>query len=84
MDAAADPLVSDWRDGQIPSLARRGQVLRGNRVLLGDQELVSCEAEARVVVKAAPSPAFIMTEADFLLECEIVAFYPAAQLCLID
>ena len=36
------------------------------------------------MVKAAPTAAFIVTEADLLLEFEIVALDPPAQLGLID
>ena len=36
------------------------------------------------MVKASPAAAFIVTEADLLLEFEIVAFDPPAQLGLID
>jgi hypothetical protein len=37
-----------------------------------------------VVVKAAPSAAFIVPEPNFLLELEIVAFDPPAQFSLVD
>ena len=36
------------------------------------------------MVKASPAAAFIVTETDLLLEFEIVAFDPPAQLGLID
>ena len=36
------------------------------------------------MVEAAPAAAFIVTEADLLLEFEVVAFDPPAQLGLID
>jgi hypothetical protein len=37
-----------------------------------------------MMVEAAPAAAFIVTEADLLLEFEVVAFNPPAQLGLID
>jgi hypothetical protein len=37
-----------------------------------------------MMVEAAPAAALIVTEADLLLEFEVVAFDPPAQLGLID
>jgi len=51
----------------------------GNRLSLGDQETVGSETECRVVVEASPAPALVMTEPEFLLEVEIVAFDAPAQ-----
>jgi hypothetical protein len=36
------------------------------------------------MVEAAPPTAFIVPEADLLLEFEIITFDPPAQFCLID
>jgi hypothetical protein len=47
---------------QIAGRAGQQQVLRGgNRLLLGDQETISCDAERGMMVKAAPAAAFIVT-----------------------
>ena len=41
---------------------------------LGDEEPVGCNAKRSVVVKTSPTPALEMTEPDFLLQFEIIAF----------
>jgi len=56
----------------------------GNRLLFGDRESVGRNAETCVMVKAAPSAAFVAAELNFLLEFEIVAFGPPAHLRQID
>jgi hypothetical protein len=50
--------VDNHWEGKIARLARSGPVLRGEWLLLGDQESVGCNTETRVVVKAAPAAAF--------------------------
>ena len=48
----------------------------GNRLPLGDQKGVSGDTQRGVVVEAPPSPSFVMSDADFLLEVQIVALDP--------
>ena len=48
------------------------------------RESVGRDTEACMMVEAAPAAALIVTEADLLLEFEVVAFGPPAQLGLID
>src|SRR4029077_17811897 len=55
-------------NGRLRASPGAGRSWGGNRLLLGDQESVSCDAESCVMVKAAPTAAFIMTETDLLLE----------------
>jgi hypothetical protein len=43
-------------------------VLRGNRLLFGDQEAVGCDEHRGVVVETAPASALEVAEAEFLLE----------------
>ena len=52
----------------------------GNRLPLGDQEAIGCDAQRGVVMEAAPSAAFEMPEPDLLLELLIVALDAPAQL----
>src|SRR5499426_3848810 len=56
----------------------------GNRLSLGDQESVGRNAKGGVMVEAAPSPSFKMSQPDLLLEFLIVAFDPPAQLGNVD
>jgi hypothetical protein len=53
--------------------AWRDEMLRGDRLPLGDQESVGRDAQRGVVVEAAPSSPFEMPEPDLLLELLIVA-----------
>src|SRR4249919_1510280 len=65
--------------------ARRNEVLRGgNRLPLGDQEPVGCDAQRGVVVEAAPSSSFEVAEADLLLEFLVIALDAPAQLGKVD
>jgi hypothetical protein len=57
---------------------------RGKSRPFGDQEPVSCDAQHRVVVEAAPSTSFVVAEAEFLLEVLVVAFDAPAQLGQVD
>src|SRR6266481_2328109 len=59
---------------------RRG----GNRLPLGDQESVGCDAQRGVVVEASPASTFEVSKAEFLLELLVVAFDAPAQLGQID
>ena len=43
-------------------------MLRGNRRSLEDQESVGCDAQRGVVVEAAPTAAFEVSEPDLLLD----------------
>jgi len=56
----------------------------GNRFSLGDQESVGCNAKGGVMVEAAPSPSFKMSQANLLLEFLIVAFDPPSQFGNVD
>src|SRR5262249_38276150 len=56
----------------------------GNRLSLGDQESVGRNAKGGVMVEAAPSPSFKMSQPDLLLEFLIVAFDPPSQLGNVD
>src|SRR5262249_4999588 len=56
----------------------------GNRLSLGDQESVRRNAKGGVMVEAAPTPSFKMSQPDLLLEFLIVAFDPPSQLGNVD
>ena len=58
---------------QMAGTAWRDEMLRGDRLPLGDQESVGRDAQRGVVVEAAPSSPFEMPEPDLLLELLIVA-----------
>src|SRR5215472_6457692 len=49
----------------------------GNRLPLGDQEAVGCDAQRGMVVEAAPTPAFEMPEPNLLFEFLVIALYLA-------
>src|SRR5579864_6171175 len=70
-----------WRSGRIGSAARAVTLAGdrdlcterldegargGNRTPLGDEESIGRDGERRVVVEAAPAPAFVVIEPDFL------------------
>ena len=59
-------------------------LLRGEFLSLGDQESVGRNAKGGVMVEAAPSSSFEMSQPDFLLEFLIVAFDPPSQLSNVD
>ena len=46
----------------------------GKTVPLADQEPVSCDAQGGVMVKTAPTPSFIVTQPQLLLQFLIIAF----------
>ena len=52
----------------------------GNRLPLGDQESIGCDAQRGVVMEAAPAAPFKMPEPDLLFEFLIVALDAPAQL----
>src|ERR1700704_1975720 len=56
----------------------------GNRLPLGDQESVGCDAQRGVMMKAAPAASLIVSEPDLLLELLIVALDAPAQFGEID
>ena len=56
----------------------------GNRFSPGDQESVGRNAKGGVMVEAAPSPSFKMSQPDLLLEFLIVPLNAPAQLGKID
>src|SRR5665647_1723619 len=56
----------------------------GNRLPLGDQESVGCDAQRGVVMEAAPPTPFKMSEPELLLELLIVPFDTPAQLGGVD
>src|SRR3979411_1271519 len=45
-----------------------GRSWGGNRLPLGDQESVGCDAQRRMVMEAAPSAPFIVPQSDLLLK----------------
>src|SRR6476620_1684851 len=63
-------------NGRLRASPGAGRSCGGNRLLLGDQESVSCDAESCVMVKATP---LVVTETDLLLEFKIVALNPPAM-----
>ncbi len=76
--------VGNHRVRQVAGTTWRNEMLRGNRLPLGDQESVGSDAQRRVVMEAAPSAPFEMAEPDLLLELLIVALDAPAHLCGID
>ena len=56
----------------------------GNGLRFGDQESVGRDAETGVMMEAAPSSALIVIKPDRLLQLEIVALDPPAELGQID
>ena len=50
----------------------------GKKAALGHEEAVGCDAEAGVMVEAAPATALIVPETNFLLQFLVVAFDPPA------
>jgi hypothetical protein len=65
--------------------ARCDEVLRGGIAPpLGDQESVSCDAQRRVVVEAAPPTSFEVAEPLLLLELVIIALDAPAQFGDVD
>src|SRR5690242_21130890 len=83
-----------WRSGRIGGAAGletlgwrrrldpggREAALRGEKAALGDEEAVGCDAEAGVVVKAAPATPLVVAEADLLFELLVVALDKPARL----
>ena len=55
-------------------------LLRGEKTPLGNQEGVSGDAQAGMVMKAAPAAALEVVEPDFLLEFPVIALDPPSQL----
>ena len=90
--------LGTWRSGRMGGAARaevlgwrrcldpvRGEALRrGEKTALGDEEAVGCDAQAGMVVKAAPAAPFVVAEADLLLELLVVSFNPPARLGDVD
>src|SRR6185312_11749331 len=68
--------------GNRKSLERPGGTRSrgGNRLPLGDQESVGCDAQRSVVVEATPTSPFEMPEPDLLFEILIIALDAPAQL----
>src|SRR4051812_37725715 len=50
----------------------KGVLLRGEKAALGDEEAVGCDAEAGVVVEAAPAAALVVPQPDLLLELLVI------------
>src|SRR5918997_3749475 len=74
---AARPEASGWRRC-LPLVG--GAPPRGEKAALGDQEAVGCDAEAGVVVEAAPAAALVVPEADLLLQFLVIALDHPARL----
>src|SRR5947209_2906361 len=55
-------------------------LLRGEMAALGDQKAVGCDAEAAMMMKAAPIAALVVAKAELLLEFLIIPFDPPARL----
>ncbi len=64
--------VGNLRIAEAPRGATGRVGLRGNQTPLGDQESVGGDGERGVMVEASPAAAFVVTEADLLLELLIV------------
>ena len=54
--------------------------LRGEKAALGDEEAVGCDAQAGMMMKAAPVAAFVVAKAEFLFEVLVVPLDPPARL----
>src|SRR5436190_24286653 len=65
---------------QVAGTVWWNEVYRGDRLPLGDQESIGCDAQRGVVMEAAPAAPFKMPEPDLLLEFLIVALDAPAQL----
>src|SRR3712207_515298 len=65
-----------------PSRGEAG--LRGKKAALGHEEAVGCDAKAGMMMEAAPTAAFVVTEADLLLELLVVALDQPAGLGGVD
>ena len=72
--------VDDRREGEAPGQAWGEPKPRGKHPAKGDQEAVGRDAQAGMVVEAAPSPALVLPQAKFLLEILIIPFDAPAQL----
>ena len=59
---------------------RRG----GNRLPLGYQQAVGCDAERSVIIEASPTPVTVVSEPGFLLDVLVVAFDAPAPVGEID
>ena len=72
-DVALGPDRGDnLREGQVFRTMRAWQILRGDRLPLGDEEAMASDAQGSVVVKVAPAATIIMPKAKLLLELTIV------------
>src|SRR3954470_23201495 len=58
--------------------------LRGEKAALGDQKAVGCDAQAGMMMKAAPGAALVVAKAKLLLELLIVPLDPPARLGNLD
>src|SRR5262245_41563521 len=56
----------------------------GNRTPLGEEESVGCDRERRVVVESSPASAFVVVEADLLLQVLEVALDAPSELGSVD
>src|SRR3712207_5904685 len=74
---AARPEALGWRRC-LPLLGEAPP--RGEKAALGGQEAVGCDAEAGVVVEAAPAAALVVPEADLLLQVLVIALDHPARL----
>jgi hypothetical protein len=54
--------------------------LRGKKTSLANEEAIGRNAQGGVMMKAAPTPSFVMIEPKFLLEILIIPLNPPAQL----
>src|SRR3954452_12560292 len=79
------------RTGSAPRLEACGErrcldpladeaLLRGEKAALGDQKAVGCDAQAGMMMKAAPVAALVVAKAEFLLELLVVPLDPPARL----
>src|SRR4051812_9502709 len=58
--------------------------LRGEKAALGDQKAVGCDAQAGMMMEAAPVAALVVAKAELLLEFLIVPLDPPARLGDLD
>lgn len=71
--------VDEVRERQVPGGFWFWSALRGNRLPLGDEESISGDAEACMMMEASPATPLVMAEPEFLFEFLIVALDAPAQ-----
>src|SRR3712207_3585637 len=73
-----------WGKRSCPEPLARETALRGKKAALGHQEAVGRDAEAGMMVEAAPAAAFVVAEADLLLEFLVIPLDQPSRLGHMD